>query len=57
MKRCCQWVEVHRAGYYRWLAPVVPDQQELELRSQIQAIALEWPAYGYRRIARDREIG
>jgi len=44
-------VEVHRAGYYQLLAPVVPDQQELELRSQIQAVALEWLAYGYRRVA------
>ena len=25
----------------------------MELRSRIQAIALEWPAYGYRRIRRE----
>jgi putative transposase len=53
VKRCCQWVEVHRAGYYRALAPVVPDQQELELRNLIQEIAVQWPAYGYRRVARE----
>jgi putative transposase len=47
---CCQWVELNRAGYYRSLLPVVPDAEELELRSQIQDIAVEWPSYGYRRI-------
>ena len=53
MKSCCESIQINRAGYYRSLAPPVPDQEELELRSRIQAIAVEWPAYGYRRITRE----
>lgn len=38
-----------RASYYRWLAPrAVP--VEMELRDTMQQIAVEFPAYGYRRI-------
>jgi transposase InsO family protein len=53
VKSCCESIQINRAGYYRSLAPPVPDQEELELRSRIQAIAVEWPAYGYRRITRE----
>ena len=53
MKRSCDWVQVNRAGYYRALQPVAVDAEELELRNLIQKIALQWPAYGYRRITRE----
>lgn len=53
MKRCCQWVGVNRVGYYRSLHPVAVEAEEMELRGRIQAIAVEWPAYGYRRITRE----
>ena len=53
MKRCCHWVQVNRASYYRWLQPTLPDREELELRNKIQKIAVTWPAYGYRRITRE----
>jgi putative transposase len=53
VKSCCQWAEVNRAGYYRFLQTPVTDPEELELRSQIQHIAVEWPCYGYRRVARE----
>lgn len=53
MKRSCDWVQVNRAGYYRALQPVAVDGEELELRNLIQKIAVEWPAYGYRRITRE----
>lgn len=50
MNRLCQIAGVSRAGYYRFrLRPQRP-QAEMDLRSQIQRIALRWPAYGYRRV-------
>ena len=41
---------LNRAGYYRWRGPRQGIPVEMELRDQVQKIALEWPAYGYRRI-------
>jgi putative transposase len=57
VKSHCRWSQVHRAGYYRSLSPTQPDREELELRSRIQQVAVDWPCYGYRRITselRDR---
>jgi putative transposase len=50
VNRLCQTAGVSRAGYYRF--PLRPQRQEadMDLRSQIQRIALRWPAYGYRRV-------
>lgn len=53
MKSCCESIQIHRAGYYRSLHPVAVEAEEMELRGRIQAIAVEWPAYGYRRITRE----
>jgi len=39
-----------RCGYYRFLDPVKPAPADMDLRDQIQKIALEWPCYGSRRI-------
>jgi len=39
-----------RAGYYRWRVPPLILPVEMELRDQMQQVALESPAYGYRRI-------
>src|SRR5918992_2033180 len=51
----CETLRVCRAQYYRWRSgthSVVDDvvDEDLELREEIQRIALEWSAYGYRRI-------
>jgi putative transposase len=46
----CQLAVVSRASYYRSCLPTVPDAEEVELRGLLQEIALESPAYGYRRI-------
>jgi putative transposase len=46
----CQMTGLSRAGYYRWRLPRQPTPVEMELRDQMQKVALEWPAYGYRRI-------
>src|SRR5688572_29627593 len=39
-----------RAGYYRWRLPPRATPVEMELRDQMQQVAVESPAYGYRRI-------
>jgi putative transposase len=39
-----------RAGYYRFLDPVKPAPAEMDLRDEIQKIAVAWPCYGSRRI-------
>jgi putative transposase len=41
---------VSRSGYYRFIQPARTSLEEMELRDAIQKIALEMPAYGYRRI-------
>ncbi len=44
--------QVSRASYYRWQASSqIPG--DMELRDQMQRIALEFPAYGYRRITEE----
>lgn len=49
MNALCQMTGLSRASYYRWRAPrAVP--VEMELRDAMQQIAVEFPAYGYRRI-------
>jgi len=39
-----------RAGYYRWRMPPPATPVSMELRGQLQRVAVEWPTYGYRRI-------
>jgi putative transposase len=52
IERMCQLAEVSRAGLYRWLQEPQPEEEEMEVRSAIQQIALEHRRrYGYRRIA------
>jgi putative transposase len=46
----CGVARFSRCGYYRFLDPVRPAPADLDLRDQIQKIALEWPCYGSRRI-------
>jgi transposase InsO family protein len=50
VNRLCQAAGVSRAGYYRFLLRAEAQPADMELRSEIQRIALEWPAYGYRRV-------
>jgi putative transposase len=50
VNRLCEVAGVSRAGYYRfWLREEV-SEADMDLRSAMQTIALEWPAYGYRRV-------
>jgi putative transposase len=55
VNRLCQTVGVSRAGYYRFLLRPPRQEADMELRSQIQSIALRWPAYGYRRVQAELE--
>jgi hypothetical protein len=50
----CQMTGLSRAGFYRWRVPRQATPVEMELRDQMQKIALESPAYGYRRIMQQR---
>ena len=50
MNALCQMTGLNRAGFYRWRAPQQSTPVEMEIRDQMQQVALEWPAYGYRRI-------
>ena len=46
----CQMTGLNRAGYYRWRTPPAATPLAMELRHELQQTALQWPAYGYRRI-------
>jgi putative transposase len=46
----CEVAGFSRSGYYRFLDPVKPALADMDLRDEIQKIALEWPSYGSRRI-------
>jgi len=48
--RLCRLAHVSRAGYYRWQNAVPAVEAELDLRDEIQRIALEFPSYGWPRI-------
>jgi putative transposase len=53
VKPLCATVELSRASYYRsWRTPEEPPET-MALRDQLQKIALQFPAYGYRRITRE----
>jgi putative transposase len=52
IERMCQLAQVSRAGFYRYLQGGAPTQEDMEVRSTIQAIAVEHRRrYGYRRIS------
>lgn len=56
----CETLGVCRAQYYRWRSgrgSVDDVDGDLELREEIQRIALEWSAYGYRRITAELRRG
>jgi len=54
LRRLCELTLVNRAGYYRWRAAAADadpqTDRDLDLRDEIQRIALEWPSYGRPRI-------
>jgi len=53
VKRLCEIAGVSRAGYYRFRLGRPSQETDMDLRSEMQKIALQWPAYGYRRLHRE----
>ncbi|MGH9550678.1 MAG: IS3 family transposase, partial [Terriglobales bacterium] len=51
--RMCEVAGFSRAGYYRFLDPEKPAPADMDLRDEMQKIALEWPSYGSRRITQE----
>jgi len=49
-QRLCELAAVSRAGFYRWRSAEPGADPDLDLRDEIQRIAVEWPCYGWRRV-------
>lgn len=51
ISQSCQSLEVSRSGYYKWrVQPKRVPYVNMDLKNQIQEIALEFTGYGYRRM-------
>lgn len=51
ISQSCQALEVSRSGYYKWrIQPEIVPSVNMDIKNQIQEIALEFTGYGYRRI-------
>ena len=50
LEKLCRLAHVSRAGYYRWQEALPAVDPDLDLRDEIQWIALESPSYGWPRI-------
>jgi putative transposase len=53
VSQMCGIAGVSRAGYYRFLEPARPSPEDLKLRDAMHRVALEWPSYGSRRMAKE----
>jgi putative transposase len=53
VERLCQLSGVSRAGFYRWRQSPEEIDTDIDLRDEIQQIALEWPSYGWRRVRKE----
>ena len=53
LQRLCELGQVSRAGFYRWQngPPAIDD--DLDLRDEMQRIAVEFPYYGWRRMTKE----
>jgi transposase InsO family protein len=49
----CEVAGFSRAGYYRFQDPEKPALLDMDLREEMQKIAVEWPSYGSRRMTRE----
>ena len=57
--RATQLLSVSRCGFYKWLR--LPEEERVKsedigVRNEIQKVAVEFPAYGYRRITAELGI-
>ena len=55
LERLCQLALVSRAGFYRWKDALPATDADVDLRDEIQRIALEFPYYGRPRITAELE--
>jgi putative transposase len=53
LEQLCRLALVSRAGFYRWRNASKAIDRDLDLRDEIQRIALEYPFYGWPRITRE----
>lgn len=53
ISRLCELAGLSRRRYYRLGATPAIGEDNLDLRDQIQRVAVKWPSYGYRRITRE----
>ena len=50
VERLCGLAGVSRAGFYRHRSAAPESDPNMDLRDEIQRIAVEWPCYGWRRV-------
>ena len=50
VERLCVLAGVSRAGFYRYRSAAPESNPNMDLRDEIQRIAVEWPCYGWRRV-------
>jgi len=53
VSRACSTLQLSRSNYYNWKKRNKPIDKDIDLRNEIQGIALEFPFYGYRRITKE----
>jgi transposase InsO family protein len=53
LERLCQLALVSRSGFYRWQNASPEGDPDMDLRDEIQRIALEFPYYGWPRVTRE----
>ena len=51
IRHMCEAADVSRAGFYRCHSVSAAQDRDIDLRDEIQKIALEFPYYGRRRVA------
>jgi putative transposase len=52
LERACQLLGVNRGSFYRLREASPPSASAVALREALEAVALEFPAYGYRRVTK-----
>jgi putative transposase len=53
LERLCALAQVSRAGFYRWQCGQPVRESDLDLRDEMQRIAIEFPYYGRRRMTKE----